>query len=93
MIDYTLKKLTSTHSELRTDVIEGTAPSAPRPGHRFVLFSKALETDKDYRMISTSPVCKFSRVSTATPGCCCTVTRERPPPAATAAATEAQVPE
>ena len=65
MIDYTLKKLTSTHSELRTDVIEGTAPSAPRPGHRFVLFSKALETDKDYRMISTSPV---QDVSSPEPG-------------------------
>lgn len=51
-----LKKVTSTHTNLRTDEIDGVFLDAPQVGKRFQFFSRSLDPEKDYRLVSTSEV-------------------------------------
>lgn len=49
-----LYKITSTHQNVRTDIIDGVAPSLPEPGQSFCLWGKGLEFGT--RMVATTPV-------------------------------------
>ena len=51
-----LRKIEASHSNLRTDVIDGEALSLPTIGKRFVMFSEPIDKTKDYRELITSPV-------------------------------------
>jgi hypothetical protein len=51
-----LKKIVSTHNNLRTTEMEGEFHKPPIIGQDFVIFGKALDPDADVRMIRTTPV-------------------------------------
>jgi len=57
MKTHTLRKIKSTHNNLRTDVIEGFFNHPPKEGERFVFLSEPLEDpEASFRQITTSPV-------------------------------------
>ena len=51
-----LTKIESTHSNLRTDTVEGMCTNLPEVGMSFVLWSEPLTTGHHYRQVATSPV-------------------------------------
>lgn len=51
-----LKKITSTHNNLRTDAVEGTFLMVPTVECQFSFFAEPLDKTKDFRQISTTPV-------------------------------------
>ena len=54
-----LTRLKSTHSKLRTDVIEGNTEELPKLGNSFYLIAKGL-AEGTTRYVSTTPVNKIS---------------------------------
>jgi len=55
-VKVSLKKLSSAHKNLRTDVVVGETSLLPRLGQPFQMFSEPLSKKADIRIISTSPV-------------------------------------
>lgn len=51
-----LTKLSSSHKNLRTDVIEGTAPNLPEKGQSFVVFGESLTPENNVRVVQTTEV-------------------------------------
>ena len=51
-----LKKLESTHENLRSDIVVGNASDLPEIDYGFVMCSRPLELSKDFRFVCTSPV-------------------------------------
>lgn len=56
MIPIKLRKITSTHNNLRTAEVIGQAPRLPVIGERFIVYSEALEIEGGVRYVTTSPV-------------------------------------
>ena len=56
MIDVVLTRLQSSHQNLRSDEIEGTAPSLPQVGKNFILFGDPLAKGAIARLVATTPV-------------------------------------
>lgn len=56
---FKLKKIQSTHSNLRTEEVLGTCLELPKEGERFKFFSAPLEQGS-VRVINTSPVKSFA---------------------------------
>lgn len=55
LISVTLKRIESTHQNLRTDEVKGIAHNAPNINDRFFMYAEALE-EGDVRHVMTSPV-------------------------------------
>lgn len=51
-----LSLISSTHDLLRTDEVVGYVVGPPVTGLRFVIYAESLDSNKDVRMVSTSPV-------------------------------------
>lgn len=51
-----LTKIESTHSNLRTDLIEGKCIDLPEIGESFFVVAPPLDPTKDFRMVNTSEV-------------------------------------
>lgn len=56
MIIVTLRKVMSTHSNLRTDEVVGQANALPVVGEGFIMFADSLEVKGGTRYIRTTPV-------------------------------------
>lgn len=63
MLKVKLKKIESTHNNLRTDEIEGHTTHIPEVGHGFVLFAPPLEYG-NMRTVFTTPAKEVSWVET-----------------------------
>lgn len=53
-----LKKIESTHNNVRTDLIDGLAPELPEAGKRFFMYAETLDPLMDARYIQTTVVQK-----------------------------------
>lgn len=51
-----LKKISSTHQRLRTNVIDGWFLDTPKVGHSFVMFADPIDPETDLRVVETTPV-------------------------------------
>lgn len=57
MFYVTMKKIESTHKNLRTDEVKGLTPELPQVGKHFFMYSnEVLTPDTNIRYIYTSPV-------------------------------------
>ena len=61
MYDLTLKKLESTHNNLRTDEVQGLAPELPVVGKRFFMYADPINPIASQRYINTSSVKEIQR--------------------------------
>jgi hypothetical protein len=51
-----IKKIESTHDNLRTDEVEGDALFPPQEGQRFVMYAEPIVPLASFRMVTTSRV-------------------------------------
>lgn len=56
MYTITLKKIESTHNNLRTEEVLGLAPQLPKEGKQFFMYTNPLDPEKDLRYVHTSTV-------------------------------------
>jgi len=56
MLKVKLKKIESTHNNLRTDNIEGKTTRIPEIGHPFQLFAESLTEGGDFRSVTTTKI-------------------------------------
>lgn len=56
MLKVKLKKIESTHNNLRTNEIEGKTTHIPEVGHPFQIFGESLTEGNDFRCVTTTEV-------------------------------------